>query len=421
MKEALLHYAWRLRRFEHRALQTTEGEVLEIVHPGQHNQHAGPDFLHAKIRIGATLWVGHVEMHLKASDWYRHRHQEDAAYRNVVLHVVMEEDEVVRISGSRLPCLELKSRLTMRLVTNYGRLMHSEHWIACAAQFEAVPETTKLLWLDRLLVERLEQKTIQLEQRLEVLKNDWETLFYHLLGRYFGFNVNNDAFEALVRSLPLALQYKHKQQRLAFEALFFGQAGLLNEDFQDSYPQKLQREYQFLAKKYQLHPIPKVSWRYLRLRPANFPTLRIAQFAALLFQTTHLFNKVLSARTSKELYNLFDVSVSPYWLTHYQFDKPSRRRKKTLGQKSIELLLVNAIIPTLFLYGKLRGPAHFQERALQLLEALPAENNLIIRHWQALGLSPKSAYHSQGLLQWKQGYCASKRCLECAVGCAILK
>jgi hypothetical protein len=421
MKEDLLHYVWRLRRFEQKGLQTTTHEPIEIINPGIHNHDAGPDFLNARIRIGDTLWAGHVEMHLKASDWYRHQHQEDDAYRNVILHVVLEEDVPVQIGNTRLPCLEMKKLLSKKLIAHYQRLQHNSQWIPCEAQFGDVAEATKQLWLDRLLVERLEGRTAVIRQRLELLKNDWETTFYQLLGRNFGFNVNNDAFEALVRSLPLAILRKHQNSRTQFEALFFGQAGLLDEAFEESYPKKLKQEYRFLARKYSLTPIPKTMWRFMRLRPANFPTIRIAQFAGLVFQTTHLFDKALSAQSVKEIENLFDISVSPYWLKHYQFDKPTARRTKRLGKPSIHLLIINTISPFLFLYGKMRGPERYQSRALAFLEALPPEDNRIIRRWSALGLPPVSAYQSQALLQLKKQYCDQRQCLACAIGCSILK
>lgn len=421
MKEELLHYVWRLRRFNHQSLHTTKSESLEIIQPGTYNSHAGPDFLDARIRIGSTLWAGHVEMHLKASDWYRHQHEKDPAYQNVILHVVLHNDIEVTHNGSSLPCLVLQSRISKKLVGEYHRLQHNEYWIPCQTQLAEVATTTRNLWLDRLLVERLEQKTAKITQRLEYLKNNWETTFYQYLARNFGFNVNADAFEELARSLPLLLLDRYRHNRIQFEALLFGQASLLEGPFEETYPKKLQREYHFLQHKHQLEPIPASMWRFLRLRPANFPTIRLAQFAALLFQTEHLFDKALSAQNIAEVHHLFDVQLSPYWHRHYQFGKPAPAKKKKIGKKSVELLLINTIIPFLFLYGKLRGPAHLQARALSFLESLPPENNVIIRKWKELGMEPISAYRTQALLQLRQQYCTKKRCLECAIGCAILK
>lgn len=421
MKEDLLHYVWRLQRFDSTELQTTDGQSIQIQMIGEHNHHSGPDFTNARIEIGKTLWAGNVEMHLKASDWTSHQHQSDPAYDNVILHVVLDEDEKInRQNGSRIPCLELKKRISSKLSKIYQKFLHNEYWISCQHHFHEVGHMTKVLWLDRLLVERLEYKTIVIERLLQENTNNWETTFYQVLAKNFGVKVNAEPFERLARTLPLNILGKHKNDLFQIEALLFGQSGLLENDFDDEYPNRLKKEYQFLQKKYKLTPIEKRNWRFLRMRPANFPTIRIAQFAQLIFQSTHLFSKVLVAKNVREIQNMFELKLSNYWQTHYVFDKESVKRKKSLGKNAIHLFIINTITPFLFLYGKWKDEQSYTDRVFQLLEEVPAEKNNIISKWEELGMLPKSAYETQALLQLKNEYCTKKRCLECSIGCGIL-
>lgn len=422
MREDLLHYLWRTRRFEGTNLHTTQGEPLLILQPGTHNTDGGPDFTNARLRLGDTTWAGNVEIHLLASDWRRHGHQQDRAYDNVILHVVMEEDEpIIRTNGERIPCLEMRQLIPTKLATTYQKLLHNEHWIPCQHHFSDVSEMTKSLWLERLLVERLEHKTTVIAQALARNNNNWEETFYQMLARNFGLKTNAEPFELLATSMPLLTLMKHKSSLLQIEALLFGQAGLLARDFADAYPNQLKKEYAFLQKKYQLTPLLGESWKFLRMRPASFPTIRIAQLATLIFQTNHLFSKMLAAADVTELENMFELKLSNYWRTHYVFDKESKPSPKQLGKNTIHLFVINTIAPLLFLYGKLRGEERFQDRAFALLETLPAERNQIIQQWSSLGMEPNTAYETQALLQLKNQYCNQKRCLDCAIGNAILK
>ncbi len=429
MREDLLHFVWRTRRFDFQQLTTTEGAAINIQHFGEHNTHAGPDFHNAKIQIGETLWAGNVEMHLKSSDWNRHKHSNDRAYDNVILHVVLEEDEPIfrdrapnslRESGERIPCLELKKRIDNKLSKTYLKLLHSEHWIPCQHHFFEVSDLKKTLWLDRLLVERLEVKTQAIANRLEQNKNHWEETFYQFLARNFGVKVNNDAFEQLARATPLIHLSKHKNDLFQIEAMLFGQSGLLEKEFEDDYPNHLKKEYQFLKTKYQLEPIAAVNWKFLRLRPANFPTIRIAQFARLIYQSAGLFSKILEIKSVEEVEKLFKLELSDYWKTHYTFDKESPQKSKKLGKTAIHLFIINTIAPFLFLYGKWKKEESFKDKALELLEQLKPEKNSIINGWKDLGLEPESANQTQSLLQLKNEYCNKKRCLECQIGAAIL-
>lgn len=422
MKEDLLHYVWRFQRFDLHDLQTTEGESIQVQQTGDHNHNAGPDFLNARIKIGTTIWAGNVEMHLKSSDWTKHQHQKDLAYDNVILHVVLEEDEnIQRQNGTRIPCLVLKKRIPNKLSKVYQKLLHNEFWIPCQHHFYAVGNMTKVLWLDRLLVERLESKIIFIENLLKENTNNWETTFYQILARNFGVKINATPFERLAKSLPLQILGKHKSNLFQVEALLFGQSGLLQNDFEDDYPKRLQKEFHFLQKKYQLTPLEKSNWKFLRMRPANFPTIRIAQFAQLIFQSVHLFSKVLAVKNVKEIENMFELKLSNYWQTHYVFDKVSVKRKKSLGKNAIHLFVINTIAPFLFLYGKSRDDDEYKDLAFRLLEELKPESNSIITKWKELGMEPDSAYQTQALLQLKNEYCDRKRCLECAVGNGILK
>lgn len=422
MREDFLHYLWRLQRFDHQNLQTTTGARIELLEPGTYNRDAGPDFLNARIRIDGTLWAGNVEMHLRSSEWLAHQHQHDPAYRNVILHVVLEEDVIIRhLEGERIPCLNLRKHLPIGLSKQYLRLLHSEYWIPCEKQFYQAPEVTRSLFLDRLLVERLEDRTTTMRERLNQNQQDWEETFYQLLTRGFGLHVNADPFLMLAESLPLRILLRHKHSLLQLEALLFGQAGFLDGEYADAYPERLLKEYRFLRHKYQLTPIPNTLWKFMRMRPANFPTVRLAQLATLISRSGQLFSKMMVAQNVREIKNALVVELSNYWQTHYRFNKESKKSNKSLGQGTIHLLIINVIAPFLFLYGQMRGDDRFKDRALQLLEELPAEKNRLISGWQKLGMEPANAFTTQALLELKNNYCDKRRCLECAIGCAILK
>jgi hypothetical protein len=422
MKEDFLHFLWRTKRFDMANLRTTTNEALELINVGAHNSNAGPDFLNAKIRIGDTLWAGNVEMHLRASDWERHGHHLDKAYANVILHVVHEEDRAVQLpSGERLPCLELRGRVPAHLYNTYALLQSKEHWIPCAPFFGQTSGIVRQAWLDRLLVERLEAKTQQIDIALDLNEQNWEQVFYQFVARAFGMKVNAAPFELLAKSTPLLVLAKHKNSLLQMEALLFGQAGLLEGDFKDEYPRQLKKEYAFLKHKFRLQPINGASWKFLRLRPANFPTLRLAQFAALAHHSVHLFSKVLEAENLEKLLGLFEVGVSDYWRDHYVFDKPSKPSDKHFGKEAIRTLIINTVAPFLFLYGKKKANDTYKERALRLLEQLPAEKNATVEQWAQLGLAMPTAYQTQAAIQLKTAYCDLQRCLECAIGSAIMQ
>lgn len=423
IKEDFLQYLWRTKQLDFTALVTTKQEAIEILDFGEHNTNAGPDFLNAKIKIGETLWAGNVEVHVKASEWNKHNHQANDAYNNVILHVVYEEDTPIkRKTGERIPCLELRKRIPADLINQYLRLIDNENWIPCESQFHTVSDINKAFWLDRLSVERLENRTWGLADVLEANNNDWESSFYQRLARNFGAKINTQPFELLAQNTPILTLAKHKNDLFQLEALLFGQAGYLAVDFEEEYPNRLKKEYQFLQKKYDLQPFNVSMWKFMRLRPANFPTVRIAQFAALIHQSTHLFSKVIDAKNIDEVRSLFEgIEVSEYWLTHYKLDKLSRYRTKKLGKSTIDLLIINTIIPFLFFYGRFKQLEDYEDKALLFLEKLSPESNSIIDNWKTLKMKPKSAYQTQALLELKREYCDKKRCLDCAIGNQIMK
>jgi len=421
MREDFLHYLWRMARFDLRQLTTTAGEAIQIIDFGQLNRDAGPDFSGAQLRIGGVHWVGNVEMHLHSRQWYEHGHDKDPAYENVILHVVLKEERIVyRANGERIPCLELAGRIPAGLLKTYLNLWHSEAWIPCEQQFHRVAEAPRSVWLERLLLERLSRRADELEDRLERTQRDWEELFYQSLARSLGGKVNAGAMEMLARSLPLRVLLRHKHSQLQLEALLFGQAGLLPTKGREDYPLRLRREYQLLATKYELQPLPKMIWRYLRLRPANFPDLRIAQLARLLAISGQLFSKSLAAAGRVELENMYSVQLSNYWRAHYRFGVPGKRLPKRMGRGTIHSILINAVAPLFYLYGRQRGNHAQQQRALTLLAELPAENNLVIRRWRDCGQYVGDAARSQALLELKKYYCDQRRCLSCAIGAALL-
>jgi len=421
--EDFLHYVWKFRLFDYRQLQTTTGEPLEIISVGQHNTHAGPDFQNARIRIGHTLWAGNVEIHLTAADWRKHSHTIDGAYHNVILHVVYHQNETIVLPDGRvLPALELKDRINPDLHLRYHQLINGhQQIIPCEGSIHAVNKLTVQNWLTRVLVERLENKAATVLSALDVNQGDWEENFYQFLAAGFGFKVNALPFELLTRSLPQKILARHKGNPLQIEALIFGQAGLLNGEFTDAYPNALKTEYLFLRQKYSLVPIEGHLWKFLRLRPQNFPTIRLAQFAALIVQSSHLFSKILKIDNVRNLSELFsDGHVNGYWNTHYRFDAAVKPMSASLGKASINGLLLNVVATFLFGYGNRLQLQEYITRSLQLLEELQPERNHIVTEFELLGVKAKTAFESQALLELKNKYCNFKKCLQCGIGNQIL-
>ncbi|MFT5648165.1 MAG: hypothetical protein ACI976_002861 [Aureispira sp.] len=424
--EVFLHYVWKLKLFDFKELRTIDDETIELVNVGTHNHNTGPDFSNARIRIGGTLWAGSVEIHKKSSDWLLHQHQTDKAYNNTILHVVYEHDQnIYRVDGTPIPTLELKNKIPDQYIQRYWELSTSKQKIPCEHRFFTVPASLKAIWLERLVVERLEDKTLEIKRSLELTQNNWEETFYQFLARNFGAKQNSTAFEALAKSLPLKIISKHKNNLFQLEALLLGQAGFLSKEetqkTSDVYWVKLQKEYDFLVKKYQLITLNASSWQFGRMRPANFPTIRLAQFAVLIHQSTHLFSKILVEPNVTYLRKMFLIHLDGYWMDHYRLGEESPKRKKSLGGGTVDLILINTIAPFLFVYGDYKGIEDYKERAIHLLQTIQPEQNSIIANWQNLGMATDSAHDTQGLLQLKKKYCDSKRCLSCSIGHKILQ
>lgn len=421
MNEFFLHYLWQFQLFSPTRLRTTDGTSIAVLRPGLPNEHAGPDFFNARIRIGNTEWAGNVELHMQSSEWERHRHHLDPAYHNVILHVVYQHDKEIEINGNPLPTLVLAPLIKASLILKYRALMQSRRWLPCQQQIERVHPIVILNWQTRLLIERLQRRSALITERLIYNKFNWEETFYQFMAGNFGFKVNSLPFDMLAASLPLKYLARHKNDVFQLEALLFGQAGFLNSSFEDTFPSELKKEYEVLSRKFSLQAIDFHIWKFFRLRPVNFPSVRIAQFASLIHRSARLFSRILEAEEVTELKGLFQVRASGYWDNHYLFDQPSPSYTKNLGKESIDNLIINTVIPFLFAYGSKKDIQQYKERALYFLEKLSAEKNTVVHRWKKLKIDIRSAFQSQAMIELKNSYCSQKKCLNCAIGKSILK
>lgn len=422
MSEDFLNFIWRYRLFSQSDLRTTSGDFLKIIHPGLINSHAGPDFSQVRILVNNTLWVGCAEVHVRASDWHRHGHHRDKAYNNVVLHIVYDDDaEVYRSDGTVPHTLKIQGRIDMQKKWKYDALLANSEAFPCAHAIGSVDILHVRNQLARALAERLGQKAERLISLVEEFKGSWETASYIYMAASFGFKVNELPFELLARSLPLQVLAKHKNNPLQLESLLFGQAGMLEGPPLDGYQRILQEEYLFLQKKYLLQPIEGYWWKFLRLRPLNFPSLRIAQFAALLGAQNHLFSQIIAIESTKDFFRIFSsLKVSAYWHKHYRFGHESGFHSAKPGRAALNTLLLNSVVATLFAYGKYNAKEELCDRAVLLLESLQAEDNKIVRLYRARGVQVCNASDSQGLLQLKKSFCDKKNCLLCIIGMKLI-
>ncbi|GGC47475.1 hypothetical protein GCM10011386_44510 [Parapedobacter defluvii] len=424
LPEDLFHFIWKYRLFQTTQLVTVSKKALTILDTGCHNRDAGPDFIAARLRIGETEWAGNIEIHVRASEWDIHKHDRDRAYNNVILHVVYEYDKIIcREDGTFPETLVLKPLIPSYILSKYRELMSGMYWIPCEKLIHRVPDIHRSQWLSRLLIERLEQKVSAIYALLTQQRGSWEDTCYLWAARSFGFKVNTQAFEQLARILPQTILAKHKQDPQAIESLFFGQAGLLEEtEFSDVYPRKLQQEYRYLRQLYSLIPMDASIWKFLRTRPSNFPSIRIAQFAALCLRSAHLFSELIDAHDISKIKSLFtELPVNPYWKRHYRFDGLSSEHGCQLGSESVNNLLINMVSGILFAYGKYIGKETYLYRAIMLLESLGVEKNAVLTRFSAIGIKASQAAESQALLQMKSFYCDKKRCLECGMGLQLIK
>ena len=422
MTEDLLHFIWKLRLLKPVPLFTTAGFPLKIVHPGAHNTHAGPDFTNGRIVLGGTEWAGNIELHRRSSEWELHQHHHDKAYDNVILHVVYEHDREVFTSQKQLiPCLELKHYVEPHVPEQYLSLYKTRREIACGSGFAGCDGHVRSSWLERMLVERLERKCAFIKEVFGQSRQNWDETFYLLLCRNLGFRVNAEPFFQLARRTPLQLLLKHADKPLQLEALLFGQAGMLEEPYENDYPNKLKKEYAFLRHKYALSALPAHTWKMLRMRPANFPSLRIAQLAAFAARGRSAFSIITEAASAEEAKSLFRVSASPWWNKHYSLKVESPDSAKKIGEAAIENILVNTVCPLLFFYGRERNMERLCEKALDWYPSLKAESNHITRLYEQPGFKPLHAGQSQALIQLHDEYCSVKRCLHCGIGAQLIK
>ena len=421
MKEDFLHHIWQFKKFDFSDLKTAQGEKLTILNSGQYLQKAGPDFFNSQIIIGNQKWAGNVEIHLKSSDWYVHHHENDTNYDNVILHVVWEHDtEVFRKDNSEIPVLEIKKYVSKKTLENYMNLTSSKTWIFCEREIANISDFIFKNWQEKLFFERLERKSIPIQKILLETENDWEATLFCLLAKSFGLNTNGEIFLKIAQSIPFSIIRKESFEVENLEALFFGRSGLLDLENEDLYFKDLKFLYNYAFSKYQFQKVYIDPIQFFKHRPDNFPTIRLSQLANLYHSRLNLFSSLINAQSLPEYYKIFKVEVSDYWKTHYQFDKISPKKRKSLTTSFVDLLLINTIIPLKFAYAKSQGK-DISEEFIDLLQDIQSEKNVIIEKFSSFGIQSKNAYESQSLLQLKNEYCNQKRCLECSVGIELMK
>lgn len=422
MTEALFQYIWQTQQFDNRNLRTTRGERVIVIHPGYHNTDAGPDFLHAKIRIGNALWAGHVELHMQSSHWKQHRHSEDSAYHNVILHVVYHNDGDIRVPGhgEPLPTLELKPLISSPMMRIYQQFYQNQKDFACQDHFANVDEEIVVLSVQRMAVERLEEKAGRMRELWEDLDRDWLHTLFCLVARALAGPLNSDSMESLVRRLHPRLLLRAKDRLVELEALIFGTAGLLNEK-RDTYTAELQKHFHFWQQKHPIQTMNPAVWKYARMRPDNFVDTRLAQFAHWIHGNDAVWSKMLAAKNWKSLRAIFDIRLMHYWAEHYRLGSKTGKRQRRLGDQSVRLIVINAVAPLIFLYGKQQSDPDLQNRAMQWLMELPPEKNKLVNAWAQLGITPTNGFEAQGLLYWRKAYCLHKHCAKCPVGHALLR
>ncbi|MFV8338045.1 DUF2851 family protein [Flavobacterium sp. LB3P21] len=421
MKEDFLHYLWKFKKFDVLNLKTVNNEEITIVNVGQYLELAGPDFFNAQIVIGTQKWAGNVEIHLKSSDWYVHHHEKDVGYENVILHVVWEHDVAVfRSDNSEISVLELKKYVEKATVENYQSLMAPKSWIFCEKQLKDVDAFALKNWQERLFFERLERKSQPIFDLLEQTNQDWEGVLFCLLAKNFGLNTNGEIFYKMAQSLPFSIIRKESFEVENLEALIFGAAGLLDSEKEDNYFKDLKFRYFYLLHKYQMEKVCLGPVQFFKHRPDNFPTIRLSQLANLYHSKQNLFSKISSLNSLKSTYELFQITASEYWQSHYQFDKESPIKKKTLSKSFIDLIVINTIIPIQFAFAKSQGK-EISEDLIRFLNEVAAEKNAIIEKFTSFGILSKTAFETQSLLQIKNEYCNKSKCLECAIGMELMK
>ena len=421
MNENLLHFLWKLKLFSVNNLKSTNGEIIHIISNGIHNLNTGPDFLNAKIEIENQVWGGNIEIHINSSDWYKHNHETDKNYDAVILHVVWEHDvEIFRENNAKIATLELKNYISKEVLISYNQLFSkNKKWINCENEIQSIDSFIFDNWLERLYFERLEQKSTIILEILAANKNNWEATLFMLLAKSFGLKINGDAFLNFANTFDFSIVRKVSNNVEQLEALFFGQAGLLSNENESVYFEKLKKEYEYLKIKFKLTPILGRQVQFFRLRPNNFPTIRLSQLAFLYNKYQNLFSKIIEIESLELFYSLFEVSTLPFWETHFTFEKESKKSTKKLTKSFIDLILINTIIPLKFVHLKSLGKSDYSS-FLNILENIKPEKNSIISKYNDLKIKSPNAFKTQALLQLKNEYCSKQLCLQCAIGKTIL-
>jgi hypothetical protein len=419
MKEEFLHFIWQYQKFNTSSVSTNQGESIQVISQGELNTNSGPDFFKSKIRIGDTLWVGNVEIHINSSDWIAHNHQKDSAYNNVILHVVYNHDKIILDQGgNEIPCLELEGKIQFNLLQNYEEMMRTKSKLACENEISKIDEFTKNSCKENLAIERLERKVVEVQSLLQQAKGDWDEVAYRMLLRVFGQEVNKEPFMNLANYLPYQVLRKHTSQ-FQIEALIFGVAGFLTNGL-DDYAVKLKNEFSHLQKKYGLETMDMEQWKFMRMRPGNFPTVRLAQLATLLFKNQRFLRVLIEEADLKLSKQRFLIKVEGYWNAHYNFGKTWSKTPIKMGQAFLNHMYINAFIPLLFAYGKECANFNLQDRCIHWLQGIPGEKNRIVSKFQEHDFEVKNAMDSQGLIQLFRNYCEPKKCLNCSIGYKIL-
>ncbi|MBO9586945.1 MAG: DUF2851 family protein [Flavobacterium sp.] len=421
MKEDFLHYLWKFKKFDSLNLKSAQGELITILKTGDYLELAGPDFFNAHIEIGNQKWAGNVEIHLKSSDWYLHNHENDPAYKNVILHVVWENDTAIfRENNTEIPVLVLKDYVQKEIIENYNALLSPKTWISCERQLKDVDGFVFKNWQERLFFERLERKSKFIYQLLEETNQDWEAVLFCLLAKNFGLNTNGNSFLQISKAIPFSIIRKESFEVENLEALLFGTSNLLEAEKEDVYYKDLKFRYFYLLHKYQIEKAYTEPLQFFKLRPDNFPTIRLSQLAALYHKHQNLFSKIITLKSADAVYRLLNVSASLYWQNHYQFDKESPKKSKMLSKSFVDLLIINTIIPLQFAYSNIMGES-MAENLIDFMNEVASEKNVIVDKFNSFGIKAKSAFESQTLLELKNEYCERKACLKCAIGIELLK
>lgn len=419
MSEEFLHYIFQHKLWSDSKIELVNGEKFEILEIGHHNYNSGPDFINSKIKIQNTIWIGNIEIHVKSSDWILHKHHNDKAYNNTILHIVFTNDkQIYYTNGNPIPTWEIK--FDQALFNNYSKLKNNYKEINCEDYIVLVEREKIQLYIEKLATERLEEKSNQIKTILIKTKNNWEETLYFILAKNFGFSINSIPFEILAERTALDIVRKYQTEQSALEALFFGQAGLLEEEIKDNYYIKLQKEYKFLKIKHDLQSIPPAIWKKSRMRPSNFPHIKIAQFSKIMSRFDDFFNQIIKFQNNKSINYFLNISVSEYWENHYDFNKSSNKLLSKLGQMTINSIIINTIAPFLYLYNQYYVLENNSNIYQEILSDLKGENNIETRKWEKLSIKGENAYETQALLHLIKNYCRKKECIKCKIGYEIL-